>query len=125
MRPQISPAAFAYFQEPGGAYLSPAKFAKTFSLDVPSLARLMNANAGCIRHHPEAPEIQNKLSEFLAVYSAILESLPNQNVVDAAFHFRNTPHREFGYRTLFEVVEAGNAEGALGFIHSISSGFVG
>ena len=64
-------------------------------------------------HHASAIEdIQRSLSRLLIVYSALLDVLPGQNPADAAFHFRNTPFKEFAYQTLFEVVESGNEEGA-------------
>lgn len=125
MNPQISRAAFEYFREPGKDYLSPIKFAKTFSLDRDSLARILNVNPVYLRQHADAAEIQGALARFVRVYSALLDTTPEQDTVRAAFHFRNTPIRSFGYQTLFEVVEAGNDEGALGFVNSIASGYVG
>lgn len=44
MHPQITLEAFEYFCEPGKDYLSPIKFAKIFSLDRPSLARLLKVS---------------------------------------------------------------------------------
>lgn len=125
MHPQITLAAFEYFCEPGKDYLSPIKFAKTFSLDRPSLARLLKVSPAYLRRHADATDVQEALTRFVVVYSALLDTTPEKDTVRAAFHFRNTPIRSFGYQTLFEVVEAGNDEGALGFVHSISSGYVG
>lgn len=123
--PQISDSAFEYFRAPGEDYLSPIKFAKTFSLDRTALARLLSVSPATLRQHPEAAQVQAGLARFVIVYSALLDTTQDVDPVRAAFHFRNTPLRAFGYRTLFEEVEAGNDEGALGFVHSIASGYVG
>lgn len=125
MHPRISPAAFDFFREPGTDHLSPMRFAKTFSLDMPSLAHLVGVNHAYLRRHPDAPDVQAELARYVVVFSALLDAMQDQDTARAAFYFRNAPLRAFGYRTRFKVVEARNDEGALGFVHSIAQGYVG
>lgn len=58
MHPHISLAAFDYFRGPGTDHVSPMRFAKTLSLDMPSLAHLVGVKHGYLRRHPDAPDLR-------------------------------------------------------------------
>lgn len=118
----IAPGAFEVFRQPGQAHLSPLRFRQFFGLGVGELERTLRAPLWLLRREPNDPVVQLRLLAFLRVYSALIDL--GKGPVSAGFHLRNTPIRAFGYQTLFEVVRDGRVADALGYVDSISSGFV-
>lgn len=119
----IPPAALEAFRVPGQTHLSPMRFREFFIVGISELERVLGAPLWLIRAEPVDPRIQLRLLAFLRVYAALMGL--GLDPIRAGFHMRNTPIETFGHRTLFEVVRDGRTDAALGYLESISSGFVG
>jgi len=104
-------------------HLSPLRFRQFFNIGMGELERTLGAPLWLLRRDPDDPLVQLRLLAFLRVHSALIDV--GKDPITAAFHLRNTPIREFQHQTLFEVVRDGRVADALGYLDSISSGFVG
>ncbi|PRH81283.1 hypothetical protein [Arenimonas caeni] len=119
----IAPGALEAFRRPGQAHLSPLRFREFFGLGIGELERTLRAPLWLLRREPNDPVVQLRLLAFLQVHSALIDL--GKDPITAGFHLRNTPIPAFQYQTLFEVVRDGRVADALGYLDSISSGFVG
>lgn len=119
----IPPAALEAFRVPGQTHLSPMRFREFFIVGISELERTLGAPLWLLRTEPGSPRIQLRLLAFLRVYAVMMGLGLDQ--ARAGFHMRNTPISTFGHRTLFEIVRDGQTDAALGYLDSISSGFVG
>ena len=119
----IAPGALQAFREPGQMHLSPLRFRQFFIIGIAELERTLRAPLWLLRRDPDDPLVQLRLLAFLRVHSALIDL--GKDPITAAFHLRNTPIRAFRHQTLFEVVRDGRGADALGYLDSISSGFVG
>jgi hypothetical protein len=119
----IPPAALEAFRLPGQTHLSPMRFREFFIVGISELERILGTPLWLIRTEPGDPRIQLRLLPFLRVYAGLMDL--GLDPIRAGFHMRNTPIGTFGHRTLFEVVRDGQTDAALGYLESISSGFVG
>lgn len=119
----IPPAALEAYRVPGQTHLSPMRFREFFIVGISELERVLGAPLWLIRAEPVDPRIQLRLLAFLRVYAGLMDL--GLDPIRAGFHMRNTPIGTFGHRTLFEVVRDGQTDAALGYLDSISSGFVG
>ncbi len=121
--PAIAPGALEAFRQPGQAHLSPRRFREFFGLGIGELERTLGAPLWLLRREPDDSVVQLRLLAFLRVHSVLIDL--GTDPITAGFHLRNTPIRAFRYQTLFEVVRDGRVADALGYLDSISSGFVG
>lgn len=119
----IPPAALEAFRFPWQTHLSPMRFREFFILGISELELVLGAPLWLLRTDPEDPRVQLRLLAFLRVYAALMGL--GLDPIRAGFHMRNTPIGTFGHRTLFEIVRDGRTDAALGYVESISSGFVG
>ena len=119
----IAPGALEAFRQPGQAHFSPLRFREFFGLGIGELERTLRAPLRLLRREPDDPVVQLRLLALLRVHSALIEL--GKDPITAGFHLRNTPILAFRYQTLFEVVRDGRVADALGYLDSISSGFVG
>lgn len=103
--------------------LSPARVAEVFGLPLARLAEMAGVHRNTLRLHGDSPQVQSYLRDLARVLVAMSDIQPNLET--AVFHLRNTPVREFDYRTLFEVIEAGCLPEALRYLRSVSSGSAG
>lgn len=119
----IAPGALGAFRQPGQAHLSPLRFRAFFGLGIDEIERTLGAPLWLLRREPDDPVVQLRLLAFMRVHSALIDL--GKDPISAALHLRNTPIRAFRHQTLFEVVRDGRVAEALGYLDSISSGFVG
>lgn len=119
----IAPGALDAFRQPGQAHLSPLRFRQFFVLGIGELERALRAPLWLLRREPDDPVVQLRLLAFLRVHSALIDL--GMDPISASFHLRNTPIASLQNQTLFEVVRDGRVADALGYLDSISSGFVG
>lgn len=119
----LPPAALEAFRFPGQTHLSPMRFREFFIVGYSDIERVLGAPLWLLRTDPEDARIQLRLLAFLRVYAALIGL--GLDPIRAGFQMRNTPIGTFGHRTLFEVVRDGQTDAALGYIDSVSSGFVG
>lgn len=119
----IARGSLEAFCQPGQAHRSPLRFRQFYGLGIGELERTLRAPLWLLRCEPEDPVVQLRLLAFLRVHSALVEL--GKDPITAGFHLRNTPIPAFQYQTLFEVVRDGRVADALGYLDSISSGFVG
>lgn len=119
----IAPGSLDVFRQPGQAHHSPLRFCQFFDLGICELERTLGAPLWLLRREPDDPMVQLRLLAFFRVHSALIDL--GMDPISAGFHLRNTPIREFRYRTLFELVRDGRVADALGYLDSIRSGFVG
>lgn len=118
-----SPRCLGGVPPAGQAHLSPLRFREFFGLGIGELERTLRAPLWQLRREPDDPVVQLRLLAFLRVHSALIDL--GKDPITAGFHLRNTPIPAFRYQTLFEVVRDGRVADALGYLGSISSGFVG
>lgn len=111
------------FRQPGQVHRSPLRFRQFFGLGIGELEDTLGVPLWLLRREPDDSVVQLRLLAFLRVHSALIDL--GKATITAGFHLRNTPIPAFRYQTLFEVVRDGRVADALGYLDSISSGFVG
>ena len=119
----IAPGALEVFREPGQVHFSPLRFRQFFNLGIGELERTLGSPLWLLRQETDDPLVQLRLLAFLRVHSALIDL--GKDPITAAFHLRHTPIPAFRHQTLFEVARDGRVAEALGYLDSISSGFVG
>lgn len=122
-RQPVARCSLEVFRQPGQPYLSPLRFRKFFNLGIAELERTLRAPFWLLQREPDNPVVQIRLLAFLRVHSALIDL--GKDPITAGFHLRSPPIPAFQYQTLFEVVRDGRVAEALGYLDTISSGFVG
>lgn len=119
--------AFEYFftsmHEPGTSHLSVTSISDALGLELQELAALAGVHLNALRTHPENPRLQMALRDLMRVLSAAATVQPDTG--RAFFIVKNEPIPAFDHKTLLQLVQEGRPDDAVGYLESISSGFVG
>lgn len=110
-------------REPGTSRFSASGIAAVLDLQQQDLATLAGVHRNTLRTHPESPRLQAALRDLVRVLSAATAIQPDQQ--RAIFLIKNEPIPAFRHKTLLQLVQEGRTEDAIGYLESISSGFVG
>jgi len=110
-------------REPGTSRYSASSIAHSLDLPLQAVADLAKVHRNTLRTHPESPRLQDALRELMRVLSAAHSVQPD--VKRAVFLIKNEPIPSFGHKTLMQLVEAGRADDAIGYLESVSAGYVG
>jgi hypothetical protein len=110
-------------REPGTSRFSAAGVAAILGLQQQDIAELAGVHRNTLRSHPESPRLQSALRDLMRVLSAAAEVQPDPE--RAIFLVKNAPISAFRHKTLFQLVQEGRTEDAIGYLESIGGGFVG
>ena len=110
-------------REPGTSRLSAPGIASILGVQQQDLAELAGVHRNTLRTHPESPRLQSALRDLMRVLSAATAVQPDAQ--RAIFLIKNEPSPAFRHKTLLQLVQEGRAEDAVGYLESISAGFVG
>jgi hypothetical protein len=110
-------------REPGTSRLSAPGIASILGVQQQDLAELAGVHRNTLRTHPESPRLQSALRDLMRVLSAATAVQPDAQ--RAIFLIKNEPIPAFRHKTLLQLVQEGRAEDAVGYLESISAGFVG
>lgn len=110
-------------REPGTSRLSAPGIANILGVQQQDLAALAGVHRNTLRTHPESPRLQSALRDLMRVLSAATAVQPDPQ--RAVFLIKNEPIPAFRHKTLLQLVQEGRAEDAVGYLESISAGFVG
>ncbi|MEA3643926.1 MAG: DNA-binding protein [Lamprobacter sp.] len=109
-------------REPGTSRFSAVGVADMLGLQQ-DLATLAGVHRNTLRTHPESPRLQSALRELMRLVSAATAVQPDPQ--RAIFLIKNEPIPAFRHKTLLQLVQDGRTEDAIGYLESISAGFVG
>lgn len=110
-------------REPGTSRFSAVGVAKMLGLPQQDLAALAGVHRNTLRTHPESPRLQSALRDLMRLVSAATAVQPDiQRVI---FLIKNEPIPAFRHKTLLQLVQEGRIEDAIGYLESISAGFIG
>ena len=110
-------------REPDTSRLSSAGISAVFGLQQQEIAELAGVHRNTIRTHPESPRLQSTLRDLMRLLSAAVSVQPD--VQRAVFLIKNEPIPAVRHKTLLQLVREGRTEDAIGYLGSISAGFVG
>ena len=110
-------------REPDTSRLSSAGISAVFGLQQQEIAELAGVHRNTIRTHPESPRLQSTLRDLMRLLSAAVSV--QSDVQRAVFLIKNEPIPTFRHKTLLQLVREGRTEDAIGYLGSISAGFVG
>ncbi|KTT24721.1 DNA-binding protein [Pseudomonas oryzihabitans] len=110
-------------REPGTSRFSVSGVATLLGLQQQDLADLARVHRNTLRTHPESPKLQTALRDVMRVISAATVIQPDPQ--RAVFLVKNEPIAAFRHRTLLQLVQDGRTEDAIGYLESVSAGFVG
>jgi sporulation protein YlmC with PRC-barrel domain len=110
-------------REPGTSRFSASGVADILGLQQQDLAELAGVHRNTLRTHPESPRLQSALRDLMRVLSAAAAVQPDPQ--RAIFLVKNEPIPAFRHKTLLQLVQEGRTEDAIGYLESISAGFVG
>jgi hypothetical protein len=110
-------------REPGTSRFSAVGVAAILGLQQQDIAELAGVHRNTLRSHPESPRLQSALRDLMRVLSAAAAVQPDPE--RAIFLVKNAPIAAFRHKTLFQLVQEGRTEDAIGYLESIGSGFVG
>jgi hypothetical protein len=110
-------------REPGTSRFSAVGVAAILGLQQQDIAELAGVHRNTLRSHPESPRLQSALRDLMRVLSAAAAVQPDPE--RAIFLVKNAPISAFRHKTLFQLVQEGRTEDAIGYLESIGSGFVG
>jgi hypothetical protein len=110
-------------REQGTSRFSVLSVADILGLQQQDLAELARVHRNTLRTHPESPRVQSALRDLMRVLSAAAAVQPDTQ--RAIFLVKNEPIPAFRHKTLLQLVQEGRTEDAIGYLESISTGFVG
>ncbi len=110
-------------REQGTSRFSASGVADILGLQQQDLAELARVHRNTLRTHPESPRVQAALRDLMRVLSAAAAVQPDTQ--RAIFLVKNEPIPAFRHKTLLQLVQEGRTEDAIGYLESISTGFVG
>jgi len=110
-------------REQGTSRFSALIVADILGLQQQDLAELARVHRNTLRTHPESPRVQAALRDLMRVLSAAAAVQPDTQ--RAIFLVKNEPIPAFRHKTLLQLVQEGRTEDAIGYLESISTGFVG
>lgn len=110
-------------REPGTSRFSASGIASILGLQQQDLAELAGVHRNTLRTHPESPRLQAVLRDLMRVVSAATAMQPDPQ--RAIFLIKNEPIAAFRHKTLMQLVQEGRTEDAIGYLESVSAGFVG
>ena len=110
-------------REPGTSRFSAPGVASMLGWQQQDLADLAGVHRNTLRTHPESPRLQAALRDLMRVVSAATAIQPDAQ--RAIFLIKNEPIAAFRHKTLMQLVQEGRAEDAIGYLESVSAGFVG
>ena len=110
-------------REPGTSRFSATSVADILGLQQQDLAQLAGVHRNTVRTHPESAKLQSALRDLMRVLSAATAVQPDPQ--RAVFLIKNEPIPAFRHKTLLQLVQDGRTEDAIGYLESISAGFVG
>jgi hypothetical protein len=110
-------------RDPGTSRFSASSVAAILGLQQQDLAELAGVHRNTLRTHPESPRLQSALRDLMRVLSAATAVEPDPQ--RAVFLVKNVPIPAFRHKTLLQLVKEGRTEDVIGYLESISAGFVG
>ena len=110
-------------REPDSSRLSSTAISAVFGLQQQEIAELAGVHHNTVRTHPESPKLQSTLRDLMRLLSAATSVQPD--VQRAVFLIKNEPIPSFRHKTLLQLVREGRTEDAIGYLGSVSAGFVG
>lgn len=92
-------------------------------------ARAMASSAGVYREilacRPESSTLQNLARDIVRVTTELQTLNPASGATDLAHLIKNYPLKDFGHKTMLELVVAGRTNDVVGYLESFEPGFVG
>jgi hypothetical protein len=113
----------AFLEKPGSPFLSPAKVARSLSLQMQDLADSSHVHRNTLSARPQSPKVQELLRSILRVLSAAEEAFGDRDV--ALTWMRNEPVAAFRHKTALNLLQDGRTEAVVNYLESISAGSVG
>lgn len=110
-------------REAGTSRYSVSAIAGLLDLPQQDLALVAGVHRNTLRMHPESPRLQASLRDLMRVLSAAATIQPDSQ--RAVYLIKNEPVAAFGHKTLLQLVSEGRTDDAIGYLESISAGFVG
>lgn len=111
------------FRVPGSSHYCATSIARSLDMQHQELADLAKVHRNTLRTHPESPKLQSALRDLMRLLSAAQELQPD--LQRAVFLIKNEPIPAFSHKTLMQLVEVGRTDDAIGYLESVSAGFVG
>lgn len=110
---------------PGSSAISIEKLAQMLGMQVQAFAEAAGVRRDPLRLNPEtdADTVQAFAQNVVRVIQAAID-LGNDRQT-AIYHVKNSPIRSFDNKTALELVEAGRADDVVGYLQSLSAGYVG
>ncbi|MYN26963.1 DUF2384 domain-containing protein [Duganella levis] len=112
----------AFLLDEDGA-ISPMRFARVFSLDLPTLASAAHISMEKLSETPSDESVQRYLRESLQITSAATAIA--QSVERALLWFKDAPLTPFDDKTGHELAAEGRTRDVLRYISSLQEGFAG
>lgn len=101
--------------------LSPQVIAGKLHITLDELAATIRVHRNTLRLHPEVASVQSGLGEWKRVLDLLEWIIPDDGP-RLAFHARNTPIRVLEGRTIMEAMTAAQADKAVRYLQTLSSG---
>lgn len=111
------------YLEPGTTRLSASAVAKLFAMGQQELAEFAGVHIDTLLPHAESEKLQGTLRELMRLVSVATKVDPDlQRSVGL---IKGASISELGGKTLMQLAGAGRMEDAIGYLESISSGYLG
>lgn len=111
---------------PGGSAISIEKLAEMLEMQVQTFAEAAGVHRDTLRLNSETDTVQALQAFARDVVRVIQAAIDLGNDRQTAIHHvKHSPIRAFDYKTALELVEAGRADDVVGYLQSLSAGYVG
>lgn len=108
---------------PGSSAISIEKLAEMLEMRVQTFAEAAGVRCGTLSLPPETDKAQAFARDVVRVIQAAID-LGNDRQT-AIYHVKNSPIRAFHDKTALELVGAGRTNDVVGYLRSLSAGYVG
>ncbi len=108
---------------PSSTAISLDKLAKVLGISSKHIADAAGVHHSTIRANPESARAQAFARNVIHALETAVDL--NGDTEHALFLLKNSPIRSFGYKTALELIEAGRTDDVVGYLKSLSAGYVG
>lgn len=110
-------------RQPNSTAISLDKLAKLLGMSSEQFADAAGVHSNTVRVSPESERAQAFARNVLRALVAATDL--HGSTDRALFLLKNSPIRSFGYKTALELIEAGRTDDLVGYLESLSAGYVG
>lgn len=109
----------------GTSLFSMPKLMSFLGLQAQEVAAAAGVHHNTLTYHPETARVQDFARNVVRIVTTLQKLNPRADDDQIVYTLKNYPLGALGYKTAFELIEAGRTDDVVGYFESFGAGFVG